>query len=220
MRFFSKGALAKAAAGALVLGGVAAGGMAATPAAHASVPAVQIATNQGSSSLCMNRSGGGVADGTPVISYNCNDPHDDFEFIQLTAACGNGYVHSTQYGSSTNCPFANPEQDAVNHGYAIVEIYSYDSYACVGNPSSSGGGTAIEPCGDTAGNGAGWSTMNVLVGVNNFANYNGAAKNVQNRHWTDYYNTEKWLCAGAYQNSWSFAGSAPSSGACQIRQVG
>lgn len=36
----------------------------------------QVATNQGSSSLCLNRQGGTA---TNVITYSCNDENDDFQ---------------------------------------------------------------------------------------------------------------------------------------------
>ena len=44
----------------------------------------QIATAQGSSSLCLNRAGGGNNAGTHVIAYNCYDPNDDFTFLWLS----------------------------------------------------------------------------------------------------------------------------------------
>jgi hypothetical protein len=183
-----------------------------TGATLAQAPPTQLATNSGGSSLCMNSQGGGTAQGTHVIGYNCGDPNNDYGWQQMDTACGGGVVTAT-------CPFANTSIDASLKGYVIVRAYNDITGLCVGNPNSSGGGSVLTGCGDNGGNGEGWAVMDVLEGVTEILDYDGHAVNVVNRHWTDSYNSEKYVCGTSYKDQFTLAGSTPTSGLCQIRQI-
>lgn len=144
----------------------------------------QIATNQGGSSLCMNRAGGGTGAGTAVIAYNCGNQNNDFEFISPHLMCGSGFV-------TQNCPFTvGSGMNAALAGDQIVYEYSYNTGRCLGGATQTDVTAKLETCPDANGNG-GWSTIyvaqpTVITG--------GVPYNVLiNRNWSDinYANQQK-----------------------------
>jgi hypothetical protein len=171
-------------------------------------PVIQVATNQGGSSLCMNRAGGT----NPVIAYNCGDNNDDFYFMQLQTMCGRGYVTPT-------CPFANTGIDRQFDGAAIVVIVNAYWITCVGNPNSNGGGSYLEQCPDSSGNGGGWATIDILTSVYDFSHYNGGITPIANRHWTDAYNTARYIGSNGYRQQYTLAWGNPATGSGQFHEV-
>ena len=171
----------------------------ATPA-HANTPLEQLANNNSPSSmLCANRQGGGTAEGTPVIGYNCGDSNNFFTWNQYDTACGNGVV-TYDSNTQTGCPFGNGAIDFILQGDPIASFYSVDTGLCMGNPTSSGGGTVLTGCGDNAGNGRGWGTMNVLILSGGLFGYDGHPIKVVNTRWTNVYAVTKYICFGPYKN--------------------
>lgn len=124
-------------------------------------PAVQISTNQGEDSLCMNRDGGGVSDGTYVIGYNCGNANNAFEFAQLSNVCNGGVVTST-------CPFTDIHLDANLIGQPIVKIEAYTlPSSCVGTNGETTIDNRLEACPDSYGDNGGWHTEWVAPGFDN-----------------------------------------------------
>lgn len=182
------------------------------PAATAQALPAQIATDQGSSSLCLNRQGGGTAAGTHVIAYNCNDPNDDFDFIWLGGMCGGGYVTV-----SPACPYSNVQIDQRYNGAAIVEIYNYHAYKCVVN--SGGGETVLGQCPDQYGNGGDIGVIFTLSQVTDFPNYTGWATYVVNRYWTNHAGAPRWLCSLGYRQQLDENSGTGVAGSCQFRRI-
>ena len=89
------------------------GGLAAAVPANASSPPI-CAANGVFSNGCLNRQGGGTANGTHILGWHNNgDPNNDFGYIWLRTYCGLGYV-------TTICPFNN---SAFNQRYLGQKIY-------------------------------------------------------------------------------------------------
>jgi hypothetical protein len=149
-------------------------GVAATQAAHAS-PAVEICTNNGSSSLCMNRKGNGQSSGTTIIGYSAGQSNNDFEYVRLSGMCNNGQVEVVGGGG---CPF--PAGSGLNSKYDGWYINSIESISldnlCVGTQESSSGGV-LTTCPDIDGNNGGWGTIDVTCPAQQGCN-------VVNYHWT------------------------------------
>lgn len=183
------------------------------PAASAQAPPYQIATVQGSSSLCLNRAGGGTGAGTHVIGYNCGDPNDDFEFIWLGGMCGGGYVTYKPVA----CPYANSAIDAQYDGAAIVELYNYHAFLCVGNSGS--GATILNQCPDQYGNGGANGTIFTMSDVYDFPNYHGQATYLVNLYWTNNANSPRWLCITGYRQQLTENSSVGASGSCQFHSI-
>jgi hypothetical protein len=181
------------------------------PAATAQAPPYQIATVQGSSSLCLNRAGGGTAAGTHVIAYNCNDPNDDFDFQWLADMCGNGYVSYAR-----TCPFSNRQLDGYWDGAAIVSIHGYSVAQCV---ADGGGLTVLGKCPDIAGNGGAIGTIFTLSQVNDFPNYTGWSTYVVNRYWSNQANSGRWLCSRGYRVQLTENATAGTAGSCQFHSI-
>jgi hypothetical protein len=96
----------------------------------------------------MNRSGGGTANGTNVITYAQNDPHNDFTFAQLfNYVCGKyPYVRNGENGCVG--PFTNGSGlNARYDGDPVVEISAYNEGKCVAIPNFDTTLTALEQCG-------------------------------------------------------------------------
>ena len=81
---------------------------------------------------CLNRAGGGIAIGTNVIGYPFG-ANENFGFLHLTGACGNGGYVTTAGG--VGCPFNTYALNSRYNGNTIVEIYEYLSHSCLGNDS-------------------------------------------------------------------------------------
>lgn len=126
-------------------------------------PPVQVSTNQGNSSLCFNRNGGGFDEGTKVIGYNCGDPNNDFQ-VQRTAECGGGSVTST-------CPFNDRRLDNYYIGAAIVQIadYAHTLVLCAGTANSTTLTLSLTGCPNQGD--AGWNTYWVAPGWTTYAPY-------------------------------------------------
>src|SRR5580692_11822434 len=97
----------------LLTAGILIGGMAVAAKAQ---PPAQVSDNiAGGNNLCMNRDGGGTAQGTKVIAYNCNNANNFFQYRQYDTMCGSGYV-TANYSNDTGCPFANFDLDVAYQG--------------------------------------------------------------------------------------------------------
>jgi hypothetical protein len=167
----------------------------------------------------MNRSGGGQSLGTNVIGYNCGDANNYFGFSPIPGKCGNGHVTST-------CPFADHNLDQVLSGYQIARIPAGDisNNYCVGAASSSDQSAKLGECGDSDGNGIGWSGIMVLVGVTSLSTYDGHPIHVVNVHWTDANNgNERYVTGNGYRSPFLLNGGAaagcPGGGNCQLREA-
>ena len=143
-------------AAAFLAAGLSAAGTVAARTADVS-PAVEICNNNGSSSLCMNRKGGGRTDGTSVIGYSAGNVNNDFEYIRLSGKCNNGQVEVLPGGG---CPF--PSGSGLNskyNGWYINAVESIsDTNYCVGSQENSSG-AILTPCPDANGNNGGWGTV-------------------------------------------------------------
>ena len=168
----------------------------------------QVATNQGSSSLCLNRQGGTA---TNVITYSCNDENDDFSILWLGGMCnGTGYVTST-------CPFSSSTVNSRYRGAAIVEVYNYNFALCL---ASNGGNGILGACPDVRGNGGSYGTIFVLAQVHNFPDWTGTPSTyVVNRYFTNLYGSPRWMCS--LGRSVLVALNSPQGllGTCQWREV-
>jgi hypothetical protein len=133
--------------------------------AFAAAPAVQISTNQGDSSLCMNRDGGGTTSGTFIIGYNCGNSDNDFELENLSNMCGAG-VGTVTYDASTKtgCPFTNGNLDLLLDGAPLVAIEEYDEGWCAGTSASNTFTIRLEGCPNGSGVGGGWNSTYVAPG--------------------------------------------------------
>jgi hypothetical protein len=86
-------------------------------------PPVQVCSNLGN---CMNRSGGGTANGTNVINYTQNNANNDFTFLLLSTWCGaTGTVHNGENGIL--CPFPN------GSGLYAFRAYNENKYVTIPN---------------------------------------------------------------------------------------
>ena len=146
-----------------------------TVPAHAAAT-YELKDDNGSSSLCMNRAGGGTSDGTPVIAYNCGDNNNDFYFGYPAAMCGNGHVTET-------CPFTvGSGLNAALYGDTIVIEQAYKENKCVGGNTSTDSSAKLEPCPNNGGSGGGWATIGVLA----YSRGNSPPYYViVNRNWSD-----------------------------------
>ena len=179
------------------------------PAAPAQTLVYQIATNQGNSSLCLNRQYGGTIN---VITYNCNDPNDDFSFIWLGGACGGGYVTLT-------CPFSSSDVNMRYNGAAIVEIYAYNFALCLANNGLAGTGI-LGTCPDQNGNGGSYGTIMILAQVHNFPGWTGSPSTyVVNRYWSNLAGAPRWMCSQGYNQLVKINSSQGLLGSCQWREV-
>lgn len=126
--------------------------------AHASGP--EICDNEGGSSLCANRSGGGTAIGTNVIGWSAGDSNNDFSFLLLDRKCNNGQVDTT-------CPFINGS--GLNLEYdgdqivTLVTPHGADGEECIGGTSALSAGATLQGCPADDGSGGGWSAQWVLA---------------------------------------------------------
>jgi hypothetical protein len=147
-----------------------------TVPAHAQAATYELKDDNGGSSLCMNRSGQGTSNGTPVIAYNCGQVNNDFYFAQLTQACGSGTVTQT-------CPFTDGSGlNLAYYGDDIVVEYAYNENKCVGGNTSNDASAKLEPCPSNSGSGGGWSTIGVLA----YSRGNAPPYYViVNRNWSD-----------------------------------
>ena len=159
---------------AVLVAGVCSAGLMTAPA-HALT--VEICTDQGSASQCMNHAGGSYLNGAHVIGWSAGDPHNDFEFVALSNMCGHGAV-------TTTCPFTLGS--GLNNAYVgaqIVAMYDPDN-RCPGGTSPSDTLASLQPCPDNYGNNGGWSTINILEYAENdagTARYVLVNKNFSNR---------------------------------------
>lgn len=170
----------------------------------------QVATNQGSSSLCLNRQYGGTSH---VITYSCNDENDDFSFIWIGGMCGGtGYVTST-------CPFSSSDVNNRYRGAAIVEIYAYNFALCLANNGLQGTGI-LGVCPDENGNGGSYGTIFVLAQVHNFPGWTGTPSTyVVNRYWTNQYGSPRWMCSQGRSQLVQLNSSQGLLGTCQWREI-
>jgi hypothetical protein len=106
--------------------------------------------------LCLNVQGGSHAYGTPITGYTRGDRNGQFQFLPLTAACGDGHVHIYANGG---CPFAvGTGENQRNDGAAIIAIRDYSGYgtircADVSDTPGTGGGMYLGSCPDNWANG-------------------------------------------------------------------
>jgi hypothetical protein len=110
---------------ALISGGVTLAATAIATPAKANVGAA-ICTSP-SASACMNRNGGGSANGTKIIEWhNDLDNNEDFIFANLTSWCNGGHV-------TPICPFTvGSGLNTRYQGDQIVSIYSTGTGKCIG----------------------------------------------------------------------------------------
>ncbi len=147
-----------------------------TVPAHAQAAKYELKDDNGGSSLCFNRDGGGTSDNTPVIAYNCGNINNDFYWGYLTTMCGGGTVTQT-------CPFTvGSGLNAALYGDPIIVEQAYNELACVGGESSTDNDAKLEGCPADNGSGGGWSTID--VGVYSRGN-NPAYQIIVNRNWSD-----------------------------------
>jgi hypothetical protein len=152
-------------------------GLTAMPAQAAAAPAYQLATDDGTNTLCMNRAGGGTSNNTPVIAYNCGDNNNDFHTAPLTTACGGGDT------VTETCPFTvGSGLNAAFYGDPIVAVFAYNENKCVGGSNSTDLSAKLEPCPADNGLGGGWSTVDVLA----YSHGNNPPYHfIVNRNWSD-----------------------------------
>ena len=127
--------------------------------AHAS-PTVEVCTNQGGSSQCMNRKGGIDDPGTPVIGWSAGDDNNGFQFVHLTGMCNDGYV-----SASGECPFTpGGGLNAKFNGDPIMEIQDLSNGSlCVGTTSN--GSAELTLCPTSSGTGGGDGVIDVMTSV-------------------------------------------------------
>lgn len=138
----------------------------------------QLSTDEGASSLCMNRDQGTTGYGTPVIAYNCGDDNNDFYVKPLSKMCGpSGTVTDT-------CPFTvGSGLNGAYYGFKIGAVYAYNEGKCAGGDGELDSNAKLEACPDDYGNGGGWSTIVIEVPSR------GASPTyyvLTNRNWSDY----------------------------------
>ena len=127
--------------------------------AASAAPSSEVCTAEGAKSQCANRQGGGTASGTYVIAWSAGDSNNGFEYVYLTAMCGNGYV-------TLSCPFStNGDLNDRYLGKAIVVIHALDTPWCIADSGTGFGSTVLGGCPDPAGNGGSDGTIFVLAQV-------------------------------------------------------
>jgi hypothetical protein len=185
----------------------------ATGVAHSLVPARpswEICTARGSSSLCLNRQGGGTRAGTGVIGWSAGDNNNDFIFVSISNMCANGRV-----SRALECPFSH---DALNHrfdGDNIVKIVANGTNnLCVGDTARASGNAALEPCPDNNGNGG----IGTIFTLSQFV----YPSYVVNRYWSNYTGTgggggtnPRWMCSVVRGFPVSINSTTGSAGYCQ-----
>jgi hypothetical protein len=150
--------LATAAAAAFFAAPAASGATTASAARAAgpATPARQIATNNGPSSLCMNRDGGGTSQGTFIIGSNCGNANDNFQLMAVTGECNaDGVV-------TDSCPFSNTALDRNFAGSQIVEVNDVGTSSCAGTSASNTFTLRLEECPTSPP--AGWNSVMVAPG--------------------------------------------------------
>ena len=159
-----------------------------TVPAHAQAATYQLTDDNGGSSLCMNRDGGGTGNNTPVIAYNCGNVNNDFYWGYLTTMCGSGTVTDT-------CPFADGSGlNLAYYGDPIVVEYAYNENKCVGGNGPNDASAKLEPCPADNGSGGGYSTIGVLA----YSRGNNPPYYViVNRNWSDKLYGAGGVCYGA-----------------------
>jgi len=189
----------------------------ATGASHSLVsarPSWEICTAQGSTSLCLNRQGGGTRAGTGVIGWSAGDNNNDFIFVSISNMCENGRVSAVM-----QCPFTpggglNSRYD----GHNIVKIVANGTNnLCVGDTATASGNAALEQCPDNNGNG-GLGTIFVLSQFV-YPSY------VVNREWSNSTATgggggrnPRWMCSFVRGFPVSISSTTGSAGVCQWRE--
>lgn len=94
---------------------------------------------------CMNRAGGGIQAGTPIIGYNPDfDNNEDIRSAQLASDC-EGSVHNGENGLV--CPFTlNSGLNARYDGDIIAELYRPGTGFCI-TPNSVRDAAILNDCG-------------------------------------------------------------------------
>jgi hypothetical protein len=201
---------------AAIRAGVAAPGNA-TGAAHTLVPArpnFEVCTAQGSSSLCLNRSGNGTGQGTAVIGWSAGYNNNDFIFVSISNMCNHGNV-----SKAMNCPFSNTLLNGRYNGHSIVKIVANGTNnLCVGDNLRGDGNAALATCPDNNGYG-GTGTIFVLAQTLN-------PTYVVNRYWSDYTGTyggggtsPRWMCSYVRGFPVSLNADSGSAGTCQWNEL-
>lgn len=178
------------------------------------LPTFEICTARGSSSLCLNRNGGGTRAGTAIIGWSAGDNNNDFLEVQITGMCDHGYV-------STTCPFT-PACGGLNSRYigaSIVRIEANNTNnLCVGDNGTGSGGAALETCPDDNGNG-GTGTIFILAQTGN-------PSYLVNRYWSNYTGNfggggrnARWMCIFVKGTPVTINHDTGNAGTCQFNEL-
>lgn len=168
----------------------------AATSAHASIPSI---CGNGGSGYCLNAWNGGGVD-LPIKMYYGGYANDSYSFFHLPFMCHDGHVHANApYGP---CPFTSGSGlNTAMDGAVIAEVADNRNGLCVGTTSSSVYSTE-EPCPDSFGNNGGWGTIWVAAGN---SSCNSSFKYfLENRYWSDAYNSLSSLSSGGNPGQQAF----------------
>jgi hypothetical protein len=193
----------------------------ATPALAA--PTVQICQARAAASLCLNRKGGGRANGTPIIGWSAGDNNNSFFRQQLKNMCNSGWVAVYANGG---CPF--PVGSGLNSKYKDAAIVSEeqgdlgpgDFAGCVGSTQTFSA-AILTNCPDNSGNNGGWGTIMILPQVKccNFAADGDKISYTVNRYWSGVANAARWQCVYARGNQVNLSQATGDAGYCEWREA-
>jgi hypothetical protein len=172
--------------------------------ATASVPT--ITCNYLNPILCLNRSGGGITNGTHVLGYtrSFSDNNEDFQFDILSNFCDAGHV-----SNSKECPFTpGGGLNREYNGDPIYQLNSYSTGSCVATSASGGG--ILGTCQNDSGKGGSDGTIFVL----------STESYLVNLYWSDNVSCGDgvnpcWMCVYSNQTQVTLRSSVGQRGPCQ-----
>lgn len=190
-------------------------GMTAIPAR--AQPTFEICNARGSSSLCLNRLGGGTRPGTTIIGYSAGDNNNGFVFIALSGMCNGGVV-----SAAMECPFTpNKGLNSRYNGRSIVKIQTEGTLGlCVGDSGTGSGSSVLDACPDDNGNGGANGTIFILA-------QGSAPTYVVNRYWSDNLagsgggggSNPRWMCIYVKAAPVFLNNSSGQAGYCQFNEL-